>query len=159
MAQALLPPQEPAPPQAQIPSQEPAADPAARPDHVSIFDQMRLLWAQLQAQLQDHIQLLTLEIQAAVHSALKMLICVLVGALLLIACWLALSAALLFWLVEQGMAMSGAWGLVALVHGLAVAGLMVRYRGYQRDLHFSTSRATTTSRPADTPGPHSGDPL
>lgn len=159
MAEALIPPQEPATPQAQIPSQEPAADPAARPDNVSIVEQMRLLWVQLQAQWQDHIQLLTLEIQATVHSAIQMLMCALVGALLLIACWLALSAALLFWLVEQGMAMSGAWSLIALLHSLAVAGLVVRYRSYQQDLRFSTSRATTTTSSADAPGPHSGDPL
>lgn len=154
MTQALIPPQEPAPPQTQLPSQEPTADPAAKPDSVSIFDQMRLLWAQLQEQLQDHIQLLTLEIQTAVHCVLQMLICALVGTLLLIACWLALSAALLFWLVEKGMAMSGAWCLIALLHGLAVAGLVVRYRSYQQDLRFSTSRA----KPVDIPAPHPGDP-
>jgi hypothetical protein len=127
------------------------------PDSVSVIALAQRLWGQLRAQLQDQLQLLMLEIQSAIHSLIQMLICALVGALLLTSAWLALLTALLFWLLEQGMALSGAWLVVALCNGVAAVGLTLRYRHYQQDLRDSVSLAGLHEVPVDIP-PLSGDP-
>jgi hypothetical protein len=142
--------------QAQTAAQKLASESAPMPDTVSVIALAQRMWGQLRAQLQDQLQLLMLEIQSAIHSLIQMLICALVGALLLTSAWLALLTALLFWLLEQGMALSGAWLVVALCNGLAAAGLTLRYRHYQQVLRDSASLAGQYEAPTDTP--HSGDP-
>lgn len=101
---------------------------------VSITSLATSIWGLLSEQLQDRLQLFRLEVQQAVSSLIGLLVCGLIGAFLLISLWLMLAAASLFWLLEQGMATSSALFIISFGNGLAIGGVMIRYRRYQQSI-------------------------
>lgn len=128
-------------------------------ESVSITSLATSVCGLLGKQLQERLQLFRLEVQQAVSSLIGMLVCGLVGAFLLISLWLMLAAALLFWLLEQGMATSSALFIISFGNGLAVGGVMIRYRRYQQNICINTVATSNEPVPSDKSSTMPGAPL
>jgi uncharacterized membrane protein YqjE len=114
------------------------------------MDTADALWGDLRGIVQDHLQLLALEAQRAGESLAHILAYSLVIGVLLLSTWLALSGALVFWLVEYGLAPSAALLLFALFNVMGMASLAFAIRRRSRLLRFpATQRSLQASRSAD----------
>jgi uncharacterized membrane protein YqjE len=119
-------------------------------DPVGLMDTADALWGDLRGIVQDHLQLLALEAQRAGESLAHILAYSLVIGVLLLSTWLALSGALVFWLVEYGLAPSAALLLFALFNVMGMASLAFAIRRRSRLLRFpATQRSLQASRSAD----------
>ena len=121
-------------------------------DPVGLMDTADALWGDLRGIVQDHVQLLALEAQRAGESLAHILAYSLVIGVLLLSTWLALSGALVFWLIGYGLAPGAALLLFALFNVVGMASLVVAIRRRSRLLRFpATQRSLQAGRSADFP--------
>ncbi|MDM5101124.1 hypothetical protein [Aeromonas salmonicida] len=128
-------------------------------ESVSITSLATSVFGLLGEQLQERLQLFRLEVQQAVSSLIGMLVCGLVGAFLLVSLWLMLAAASLCWLLEQGMATSSALFIISVGNGLAIGGVMIRYRRYQQNICIDAVATSNAPMPSDESSTMPGAPL
>lgn len=132
------------------PDPEPLAQVAGAP--VGLMDMADALLGDLRGIVQDHLQLIALEAQRAGESLAHILAYSLVIGVLLLSTWLAVSGALVFWLVGYGLAPGIALLLFALFNVMAIASLVFAIRRRSRFLRFpATQRSLQAGRGADAP--------
>ena len=101
-----------------------------------LFDSALALWGDWCAIARERIEILTLEARRAGESLVVMLMCGIAAGLLLAGAWIGITAALAWWLIERGLAGSGAVFLAALCNLLGAVVLGVVIRRCARDLQF-----------------------
>ena len=116
----------------------------------------KALWSDLRGLLADHLTLVTLELQKAAEGVIFIVVYGIVVGVLLASAWLGLTAALVVWMMEHGLATSmalllaGAFNLVgALAFAIAVRDrcTALRLPATLRSLRASDSLATPKSSP------------
>jgi uncharacterized membrane protein YqjE len=120
-----------------------------------VVDGIATLWSDLLGLFRDHVEVTALEIQRAGESLVTIIVYGIVAGVLLAAAWLAAASVVVLWLIEHGIAASGAMLLAVLLNLGGVGAILIAIR--RRGLHFgfpATLRGLATRVPTP-PGPPS----
>ncbi|WP_033137321.1 phage holin family protein [Aeromonas finlandensis] len=125
---------------------DPIAEPALKSEEMeSITHLVGSITGLFREQFQEQMELFTLEIQCFSSNLIGMLVCHLVGAFLFMSLWLTLVFSSLFWLLEHEITTSTALFIITFLNGLAIFGVVIRYKHHKSNIFNNTISTTANS--------------